>query len=82
MKSRFFGGLRGIQILKVPYMSYLGKVFENLTNKVQFFQKFKNFQFFRVFVLRKISNWFNLKLFYCRLCFETVDYVICLKEIL
>ena len=58
-KVGFLGGSnfkRRIQILKVTYMSYLGKVFENLTNKVQFFQKLKNFQFFQVFVLRKLSN--------------------------
>ena len=55
-KVDFFGDLRGIQILKVTYMSYLGKVFENLTNKVQFFERLKNFQFFRVFVLMKVSN--------------------------
>ena len=40
-KVGFLGGSnfkRRIQILKVTYMSYLGKAFENLTNKVQFFQ--------------------------------------------
>ena len=58
-KVGFFGVSnfkRGIQILKVTYMSYLGKVFENLTNKVQFFQRLRNVQLFQVFVLRKISN--------------------------
>ena len=52
-KVGFLGVYMGF---KFTYMSYLGKVFENVTNKVQFFQRFKNFQFFRVFVLRKISN--------------------------
>ena len=53
-KKQAFGGLREIQILKVTYVSYLDKVFENLTNKVQLFQRFKTFQFFWVFVLREI----------------------------
>ena len=30
-----FLGLRGIQVLKVTYISCLGKVFESLTNKIQ-----------------------------------------------
>ena len=66
-KSSFFFGLCGIQILKVTYMSYLGIVFESLTNKIQSFQRFQNFRLFRVFILsyranskrrkrRKISN--------------------------
>ena len=44
-------GLCGIQILKVTYTSYLGKVFESLTNKIQSFQRFKNFWRFWVFAL-------------------------------
>ena len=32
-----FLGLRGIQVLKVTYISCLGKVFESLTNKIQSF---------------------------------------------
>ena len=58
-----FWGLLGIQILKVTYMSYhggiilkfsiispwsyLGKVFETMTNKIQSFHGFKNFRRFR-----------------------------------
>ena len=45
-KVGFWGVLCGIQILKVTYMSYLGKVFENLTNKVQLFSKTQNFTVF------------------------------------
>ena len=45
------GGLRGIQIPKATYMSYLGKVFESLRNKTQSFQRLKNFRHFRVFIL-------------------------------
>ena len=33
------------------YLSYLGKDFESLTNKIQFFLGFRNFRRFRVFVL-------------------------------
>ena len=36
-------GLCGIQILEVSDISYLGQVFESLTNKIQSFQRFKNF---------------------------------------
>ena len=43
--------LRGIQILKVIYTSYLGQVFEGLTKKIQSFQRFQNSRRFRVFVL-------------------------------
>ena len=32
-----FLGLSAIQVLKVTYMSYLGKVFESLRNKIQIF---------------------------------------------
>ena len=33
----FFLGLCGIQVLKVTYMSCLGKVFESLANKIESF---------------------------------------------
>ena len=46
----------GIQILKVTYKSCLGKVFENLTKKIQSFPGFKNFGRFRVFVLSYRAN--------------------------
>ena len=66
-KLGVFWGLCGIRILKVTYTSYLGKVFESLTNKIQSFQRFENFWRFQVFILsyrattkrrkrRKISN--------------------------
>ena len=42
-------------------MSYLGKVFESLTNKIQGFQRFKNFQRFRVFILTCRANLNRLK---------------------
>ena len=42
-------GLRAIQILRITYLSYLGKVFETLTDKIQSFQWFKNSRRFRVF---------------------------------
>ena len=47
------GGLHEIQIVKVNvcHIPYLGKVFENLTSKVQSFQRLKNLWCFRVFVL-------------------------------
>ena len=35
-----FLGLCGIQTFKIIYMSYVGKVFESLTDKFQYFQKF------------------------------------------
>ena len=44
-------GLSGIQIPKVSYKSYLGKVFENLRKEIQIFQRLKSFRRFRVFVL-------------------------------
>ena len=53
--GRFYLDLCGIHILKVTYMSYIGKVFESLTNKIQSFQRFKNFQCFRVFILSSIE---------------------------
>ena len=59
-------------------MSYLGKVFKNLINKVQFFQRFKNFQFFRVFVLRKIFNQlqsFFIGLFHSQKSYKTIKYI-------
>ena len=46
-----FLGLSGIQLLKVTYMPYLGKVFASLRNKIQSFQRFQHFHCFRVFVL-------------------------------
>ena len=51
LRKVVFLSLCGVQILKVSYMSYLGQVFEGLTNKIQSFQRFKNFWRFRVFVL-------------------------------
>ena len=51
-----FWGFCGILILKVTYMSYLGKVFVNLTNKIQSFQRLKNFRRFRVFVWSYRAN--------------------------
>ena len=52
-----FLGLRGIQILRVTYKSYLGKLFVSLTNKIQSFQRFKNFRHFRVIEpIRKDGN--------------------------
>ena len=35
-------GRIGIQPLNIIYVSYLGKTYENLTNKIQYFQRFKN----------------------------------------
>ena len=46
-----FLGLCGIEILKVSFMSCLGKAFESLTNKIQSFQRLKYSRVFRVFVL-------------------------------
>ena len=37
-------------------MSYIGKVFESLTNKIQSFQRFKNFRRFQVFILSYIES--------------------------
>ena len=54
-KVAFFG-LCGIQTLKIVYMSYLGKVFEILTNKIQSFKRFKNFRRFQVFILSYGAN--------------------------
>ena len=51
-----FFWISGIQILKIPYMLYLGKVFEKLTDKNQNFQRFKTFRRFRVFVLSYRAN--------------------------
>ena len=48
-----FFWISGIQILKIPYMLYLGKVFEKLTDKNQ---RFKTFRRFRVFVLSYRAN--------------------------
>ena len=39
----YFLSLCEIQLLKVTYMSCLGKAFESLTNKTQSFQRFKIF---------------------------------------
>ena len=88
-----FFGLCGIQTLIVSYMSYLDKVFESLTNKIQSFRRFKNvwrfrFSFGAIEPIRKDGNdgklpiWLNPKLFYSSVFFETVDYVFCLKELL
>ena len=55
-KVAFFCFFCGIQILKVTYFSYLGKVFESLTNKSQNFRGFKKTRRFRVFVLRYRAN--------------------------
>ena len=49
-EKQVFLRLYGIQILKVTYLSYLGKDFESLTNKIQSFQRFENFRRFRVFI--------------------------------
>ena len=60
-----FWGLCGIQILKVTYTSYLGKVFESLTNKIQRFQRFQNLRRFRVFILShraKTKTWKRQKI--------------------
>ena len=78
-----FWGLCRIQTLKITYMSYLDKVFESLTEKIQSFQRLKNFRRFRVFVLiykaiRKEENngkfpiWLNFELFYGSFFLETV----------
>ena len=90
-KVGFFGLCR-IQTLKVSYMSYLDKVFESFTNKIQSFRRFKNFWRFRpsgaIELIRKdgkdgkLPIWLNPKLFYSSVFFETVDYVFCLKELL
>ena len=60
-KSMFSLGLYGIQILRVSYMSDLGKLFDSSRNKIKGFEKFKNFQCFRVFVLSYRSNQKRLK---------------------
>ena len=47
-------------------MLYLGKVFDSLTNKFQSFQKIKNIQRFRVFILSYRANskeWKQRKIF-------------------
>ena len=54
-------GLIGIQILKIIFMSNLGKVFESLTKKFKdfqrkSFQRFKIFRRFRVFILCNRAN--------------------------
>ena len=54
-KSRCFSGLCEIQIFKITYVSYLGKVFKRLTNKIQS-SKFKNLQFLQVFVMSYSAN--------------------------
>ena len=41
---------RKVRFLGLPW-SYLGKIFLSLTNKIQSFQRLKNFRRFRVFVL-------------------------------
>ena len=90
---QFFLFFCGIQILKVTYFSYLGNVFESLTNKSQNFWGFKKTRRFRVFVLRyransksrkrrKIANLIESKAVLMRCVFETVEYVFCLKELL
>ena len=43
MGKVYFLSLCEIQLLKVTYMSCLGKAFESLTNKTQSFQRFKIF---------------------------------------
>ena len=53
----YFLSLCEIQLLKVTYMSCLGKAFESLTNKTQSFQRFKNFWRFWVFILSYSANW-------------------------
>ena len=71
-------------------LSCLDKVLESLTNKIQSFERFKNFRHFWVFVLSyranskrrkrwKITN--LVKLFYCSVFFKSVDYVFCLTEL-
>ena len=83
-KVAFFCFFCGIQILKVTYFSYLGKVFESLTNKSQNFRGFKKTRRFRVFVLRYRANskaandgklliWLNLRLFYCGVCLKLLN---------
>ena len=90
-KVVFFFGLCGIQILKVTYISSLGKVFKSLTKKIHRFQRFKNFQRFRVFVLSyrpnskdgndgKLSICLNSVLIYISLSFKTDNYVFLLKK--
>ena len=77
-----FLGLSGIQILKVTYMSCLGKVCERLTNKIQIFEdlKISIISFSAIEPIRKAGN--DGKLLIFSVFFETVDYVFCLKELL
>ena len=55
------GVLCGIQTLKIIYMSYLGKVLESLTKKIENFQRFKfsgvsGFSFRAIEPTRKVGN--------------------------
>ena len=50
-----FGGFCGIQILKVTYMSYLGKVFESFTNPSQ--AKFKVFKDSKISGVSRFLFW-------------------------
>ena len=81
------------QILKVTYMSCLGRVFESLTNKIQILEDSEvfgtsGFWFWAIEPVHKTGNdgklpvWLNLMLFYCSVFFETADYNFCLKELL
>ena len=38
-----------VQTVKIIFLAYVDKVFDSLTKKIQFFQRFKNFLRFRVF---------------------------------
>ena len=49
-KNHFFRDLCGIQTLKIIYLSYLGKVYENLVKKNSKFSKIETFPAFPVFV--------------------------------
>ena len=73
------------QILKVTYMSCLGRVFESLTNKIQILEDSEvfgtsGFWFWAIEPIHKTGNdgklpvWLNLMLFYCSVFFETADY--------
>ena len=77
-----FLGLSGIQILKVTYMSCLGKIFERLTNKIHIFEdlKISVISFSAIEPIRKAGN--DGKLLIFGAFFQTVDYVFCLKELL
>ena len=44
-------GLVEVQTVKIIFLTYVGRVFEHFTKKNQRFERFKNFQRLRVFVL-------------------------------